>query len=120
MESMETDTPTSQNGDVGENTPPRRKSRFEEAPEEVKGNIPPPGRFDFVILYILTLLFRFNPGTAPMMRPPGLLVPPGARPIPRPLMGGNMDEEPPSFFNNTPPRGLLFTCLHGFCDLCLF
>ncbi|KAE9549031.1 hypothetical protein FO519_007761 [Halicephalobus sp. NKZ332] len=90
MESMETDAQIPQNGDVGENTPPRRRSRFEDAPEDVKGNIPPPG--------------RFTPGAAPVMRPPGLMVPPGARPIPRPLMSANMDEEPPSFFNNTPPR----------------
>uniref|UniRef100_A0A7E4VE57 Transcription elongation regulator 1 n=1 Tax=Panagrellus redivivus TaxID=6233 RepID=A0A7E4VE57_PANRE len=63
---------------------PKRRTRFEEAPEEVKMHLPPPGRFS---------------GAPPMgLRPPGLMQPPGMRP--RPLM----DEEPMSFFNQ-PPRG---------------
>ena len=86
---METDIPP--NGNSGEQQPPRRRTRFEEAPDDVKNNLPPPGRVN-------------GPNAVPL-RPPGLMAPPGMRP--RPLMS-NLDDEPLSFFNNGPRGNLQF------------
>lgn len=42
---METDSnPPPQNGDSSESHAPRRRTRFEEAPDDVKSHLPPPGR----------------------------------------------------------------------------
>lgn len=73
---METDTQPPQNGDVGENTPPRRRSRFEEAPEDVKGNIPPPGRLDFVILCVSNAGFQVRSWNCPDDEAPRTARPP--------------------------------------------
>uniref|UniRef100_A0AC35G8B9 Transcription elongation regulator 1 n=1 Tax=Panagrolaimus sp. PS1159 TaxID=55785 RepID=A0AC35G8B9_9BILA len=91
METDENPVPP-QNGDAGESQqPPRRRTRFQEAPDEAKSNLPPPGRVN-------------APGAPPSsLRPPSLMAPPGMRPpAPRPLM--NFEENQPLNFFNAPPR----------------
>uniref|UniRef100_A0A914YW07 Uncharacterized protein n=1 Tax=Panagrolaimus superbus TaxID=310955 RepID=A0A914YW07_9BILA len=91
---METDNPVPpQNGDTGgEPQPTRRRTRFQEAPDEAKTNLPPPGRVN-------------APGVPPAsLRPPSLMAPPGIRP--RPLMNfqNHENENQPLNFFNAPPR----------------